>query len=76
MEKQKKEPLRKTGAKWGARTQKMMTFRIDLDVAEMLETVANKGRVVNDAVREFLKATNRKRTHEAPETTDIPMDDE
>lgn len=76
MAKEKKEPVRKTGAKWGVYTQKMMTFRIDQDVVEMLEKVGNKGRVVNEAVRDYLRAINRKCTHESPKENEIPCSDE
>lgn len=73
---EKKPPVRKQGAKWGVSRQKMMTFRIDTDVVEMLEKCVNKGRVVNDAVRDYLKARNRKCTHESPKENDIPCSDE
>lgn len=36
-------------------SQKMMTFRVDLDVLEMLAHAPNKGRLINDAVREWYR---------------------
>lgn len=53
---QKKERLRKEYAKGGS-SQKMMAFRADSDVVEILATVANKGRLINDLVKRW--ATHR-----------------
>lgn len=41
---------RKAYAKRGERTSKMMTFRIDSDNLEWLNTQPNKGRVINDLI--------------------------
>lgn len=38
-------------AKWGTRTQKMVSFRADNEIAEYLETKPNKGRYLNELVR-------------------------
>lgn len=76
MEKQEKERVRKEGRKLGQRTQKMMAFRCDNDVAEILATVANKGRLLNDLVKEWAASRNRKDTDYPPEENDIPMPDE
>lgn len=38
-------------AKWGTRTQKMVSFRADNEIAEYLETKQNKGRYLNELVR-------------------------
>lgn len=45
---------RKDNIKRGERTQKMMTFRADLDVADLLQRVTNKGRLINNLLREYL----------------------
>ena len=49
---QKKERLRKEYAKGGS-SQKMMAFRADSDVVEILSKVANKGRLINDLVKRW-----------------------
>lgn len=41
--------------KWGERTQKMMSFKIDLDLVESLNTVRNKGRLINNLLREYFE---------------------
>lgn len=46
--------VRKEYSKDGA-SQKMMSFRVDLDVLELLEHAPNKGRLINDAVREWFR---------------------
>lgn len=46
-----KQRIRKADIKKGERTQKMMTFRCDLDNVEWLEQQANKGRYINDLIR-------------------------
>ena len=38
-------------AKWGTRTQKMVSFRADNEIAEYLESKQNKGRYLNELVR-------------------------
>lgn len=59
----KKEYDRKSG-----RTQKMVNFRADLDVVDLLNQVANKGRCINDAVRAYFASRNidESRTDEDP----------
>lgn len=76
MEKQEKERVRKEGRKVGQRTQKMMAFRCDNDVADILATVANKGRLLNDLVKEWASSRNRKRVDYPPEENNIKMSDE
>ncbi|MBQ4205191.1 MAG: hypothetical protein II662_00855 [Bacteroidales bacterium] len=39
----------------GVRTQKPMTFRLDSDLDEKLGQEANKGRLINDLLREHFK---------------------
>ena len=53
---QKKERLRKEYAKGGS-SQKMMAFRADSEVVEILAKVANKGRLLNELVKQW--ATHR-----------------
>ena len=38
---------------WGKRTQKMMSFKLDLDLVESLNTVTNKGLLINNLLREY-----------------------
>lgn len=47
MEETKNTQPRKAYAKRGERTSKMMTFRIDADNLEWLNTQPNKGRAIN-----------------------------
>lgn len=53
---EKKERQRKEYAKGGS-SQKMMAFRADSDVVEILAKVANKGRLLNELVKRW--ATHR-----------------
>lgn len=64
---QEKERLRKVGRKKGQLTQKLMAFRIDKDVQDILEKVQNKGRVVNEAVKEWWRSRNREEHDYSPE---------
>lgn len=50
MEKKEEQRLRKE-RKQGVITQKMITFRCDLDNVEILNRVPNKGRYINEAIR-------------------------
>lgn len=56
--KEEKERVRKEYSKEG-RSQKHMGFRIDFDVVEILSKVENKGRLINQLVREWAKAKNQ-----------------
>ena len=47
-EEEPKERVRREYAAKGSRSQKMMTFRIDLENVEFLERQVNKGRFLND----------------------------
>lgn len=51
LEKEKKETIRKDGKKNGVTTQKMMSFRVDYENWEWLETKVNKGRYINELIR-------------------------
>lgn len=51
MEKEQEKQERKSRAKNGERTQKMMSFRCDDEVAGILAKVSNKGRLLNDLVK-------------------------
>lgn len=41
--------------KWGERTQKMMSFKVDLDLVKHLQGVKNKGRLINNLLRDYFK---------------------
>lgn len=58
-EKEEKKERQRKVFKHGTTTQKLMSFRCDLDVMELLEKVSNKGRTINNAIREYLAARNR-----------------
>ena len=45
--KETKEPLRKEGKQRGVTTQKMMSFRVDNDLIDWLDSCPNKGRLIN-----------------------------
>lgn len=57
MEQEQKEAtrVRKTYAKNGERSQKMMAFRCDNDLLEWLTSQSNKGRYINDLIRADMK---------------------
>lgn len=42
----------------GVRTQKMMSFRVDIDVLEWLKGVENKGRYINELIRADMAANS------------------
>lgn len=42
---------------WGKVTQKMMSFKIDLDLVERLKAEANKGRLINNLLRDHYGMT-------------------
>lgn len=52
MEENKNTQPRKAYAKRGERTSKMMTFRIDADNLDWLNTQPNKGRAINDLIEQ------------------------
>lgn len=52
MENEKKRE-RKEGIKKGQRTQKMVSFRADMDVIEILSKVCNKGLLLNTLVKQW-----------------------
>ena len=62
---QKKERLRKEYAKGGS-SQKMMAFRADVDVVEILSKVANKGRLINDLVKRWAAGPDQLGDPDAP----------
>lgn len=53
MENDVKKQLRKQRAKNGERTSKMMSFRADELVMDILNKVPNKGRLINDLVKQW-----------------------
>lgn len=46
-----KERLRKMRAPAGKRTQKVTSFRLDLDLVKWLDEQPNKGRYINDLIK-------------------------
>lgn len=75
-QKDEKQRSRKQDIKRGVRTQKMMTFRCDNDVTEILSCVSNKGRLLNDLVKEWWKSRNRHEEDYHPGENNIPLSDE
>lgn len=57
--KEEKERMRKAYAPKGERSQKMMSFRVDNDVAEWLSQQPNKGRYINDLIADDMRQKNR-----------------
>lgn len=57
--KEEKERMRKAYAPKGERSQKMMSFRVDNEVAEWLSQQHNKGRYINDLITEDMRQKNR-----------------
>lgn len=53
-----KRRIRKEYKKQAGRTQKVQSYRIDLDIIEKLKSVANKGRLINDLLREYFRSRN------------------
>lgn len=53
MENEKRKQLRKQRSKNGERTSKMMSFRADDLVVDILSKVPNKGRLINDLVKQW-----------------------
>lgn len=49
-EQERKKQERRVYAEKGTRSQKMMTFRIDLENIEFLDKQMNKGRYINDLI--------------------------
>ena len=54
MEKKKQGPKERQRKqyRWGSITQKMMSFKIDLDLLERLQQEPNKGRLLNNLLRQ------------------------
>ena len=74
---EQKERLRKEYAKNGS-AQKMMTFRADVDVVAILANVANKGRLINNLVKEWAAAHRPMAVvhDDPPEDNNVPLCDE
>lgn len=53
MEEEKKKQLRKQRVKNGERTSKMVSFRADELTIQILSKVANKGRLMNNLVKNW-----------------------
>lgn len=74
-EKTKKPGVRKDNIKRGQRTQKMMSFRIDDEVQDILEKVTNKGRLINDLIKEWWKSRNIEEHDYSPEENEVPLEE-
>lgn len=61
--------LRKDFDHKNGRTQKMMSFRVDLDVADWLGSVQNKGRFINELIRQSMATSNEPGREIDPDTT-------
>lgn len=55
----KKELLKKGGNRPNRITQKMVSFRLDNDLAEHLNTKPNKGRYINNLIRADIDSQNK-----------------
>ena len=51
--KEERERIRKEYAPDGTRGQRMINFRMDIDLWEIVAKQPNKGRFVNDAIRAY-----------------------
>lgn len=56
---EEKERMRKAYAPKGERSQKMMSFRVDNELAEWLNQQPNKGRYINDLIAADMMQKNR-----------------
>lgn len=54
------DSVRKAYAPKGERSQKMMSFRVDLENIDWLEAQPNKGRYINDLIAADRKGTCRR----------------
>lgn len=54
-----KKRIRKEYKKQDGRSQKVQSYRMDLDIVEKLKSVENKGRLINDLLREYFRSRNR-----------------
>lgn len=56
---EKKERIKKEYDRKNGQTQKLMTFRCDLENIEALKTIANRGRLINSLLRDYFESKNR-----------------
>lgn len=63
---------RKKYAKKGERGQKMVTFRLDLDLDETLSEQTNKGRFLNDLIRKWKEQRLEHRLRYIPDPDEQP----
>jgi len=71
---EEKERIRKP-KKLGERTQKLISFRIDLDLLGWLETSKNKGRSINNAIRREMEEWKRARNSYEDDTPHEDIED-
>lgn len=55
-----KNPLRKEGRKRGTITQKMVSFRLDAELENWVNAQSNKGRYLNELIRQDMNQRNDK----------------
>lgn len=55
-----KNPLRKEGRKRGTITQKMVSFRLDAELENWVNAQQNKGRYLNELIRQDMNQRNDK----------------
>lgn len=55
MENEVKERIKKDNIKHGVRTQRMFNFRLDNDLQNWLSQQPNRGRYINNLIREDMK---------------------
>lgn len=55
-----KNPLRKEGRKRGTITQKMVSFRLDAELEHWVNAQQNKGRYLNELIRQDMNQRNDK----------------
>lgn len=68
--KEKKERTRREYAKGGS-AQKMMSFRLDNELTDWMQTIANKGRLINELLK---KERDRCRAEAHSDCADMPTD--
>lgn len=62
---------RKKYAQKGEREQKMISFRADAETQSILETVKNKGRLLNELVQDWRRSRNRPESDDNPDELQI-----
>lgn len=61
----KEKQRRKKYAKAGVKTGKMCSYRLDWETMDILDHVGNKGRLINDLIKEWWKKQKPSSTYDA-----------